>query len=138
MKLAILTACALATIASAAAKDAPHVLIPQAQWQKFRDQVILPGKCPDYFEPGEPLYYSSPDALVAALDKEIIEPAEARPRRQKRTVGGAIQRRVSPNYLSTRPQLRQLLRPLFLLDEGWLSGASRTAPSRPQVDSPSQ
>ncbi len=52
VKLAILTACALATIASAAAKDAPHVLIPQAQWQKFRDQVILPGKCPDYFEPG--------------------------------------------------------------------------------------
>ena len=52
MKLAILTACALAAIAGAAAKDVPHVSIPQAQWQKFRDEVILPGKCPDYFEPG--------------------------------------------------------------------------------------
>ena len=35
-------------------------------WIENRDRVF------------EPLYYSSPDALVAALDKEIIEPAEAR------------------------------------------------------------
>lgn len=35
-------------------------------WIKHRDWVF------------EPLYYSSLDALVGALDKEIIEPAEAR------------------------------------------------------------
>ena len=35
-------------------------------WKKHRDWVF------------EPLYYSSPDALVGALDQEIIGPAEVR------------------------------------------------------------
>lgn len=38
----------------------------EVAWVKHRDWVF------------EPLHYSSLDALAAALDKEIIEPAEVR------------------------------------------------------------
>jgi hypothetical protein len=40
----------------------------------------------------EPIYYSSPDALIASLDEKIIRPAEARfvelLKRKADTVGG--------------------------------------------------
>jgi hypothetical protein len=37
----------------------------QDLWSKHRDWVF------------EPIYYSSPDALIASLDEKIIQPAEA-------------------------------------------------------------
>jgi hypothetical protein len=43
--------------------DTPFAML-QDLWQQHRDRVL------------EPIYYSSVDALIGSLDKEIIEPAE--------------------------------------------------------------
>jgi hypothetical protein len=52
----------------------------QDLWINYPDRVF------------QPLYYSSPDALIAALDEKIIRPAEARfvelVRRKGEAMGG--------------------------------------------------
>jgi hypothetical protein len=67
-KIVAALALALAATAADAEDNLPHFTdpIPQALYQQFRDQVILPGKCPAWKEAVD--QGATPDEQMDALD----------------------------------------------------------------------